>query len=51
MASDVAAETARALTLLNVSYLLDAFGRGQRVPAGTAERTVVEMWERVATGR
>src|SRR3954468_6562194 len=34
------AETARALNLLNVNYLLDAFGREPRVSAETAVRTL-----------
>jgi AcrR family transcriptional regulator len=38
------AETARALNLMNESYLLDAFGREPRVSAGTAAQTLVEIW-------
>jgi TetR/AcrR family transcriptional regulator, ethionamide resistance regulator len=38
------AETARALNLLNVNYLLDAFGREPRVSRETAIRTLVEIW-------
>jgi AcrR family transcriptional regulator len=37
-------ETARALNLLNVNYLLDAFGREPRVSAETAVRTLTEIW-------
>ncbi|MQA74650.1 MAG: TetR family transcriptional regulator [Solirubrobacterales bacterium] len=37
-------ETARALNLLNVSYLLDAFGREPRVSVETAVRTLTEIW-------
>jgi AcrR family transcriptional regulator len=38
------AETARALNLLNTSYLLDAFGREPRVSAETAVQTLTEIW-------
>jgi AcrR family transcriptional regulator len=38
------AETARALNLLNVNYLLDAFGREPRVAPETAVRTLTEIW-------
>ena len=38
------AETARALNLLNTSYLLDAFGREPRVSAETAVQTLTEVW-------
>jgi outer membrane protein TolC len=38
------AETARALNLLNVNYLLDAFGREPRVESETAVRTLTEIW-------
>jgi len=38
------AETARALNLMNVSYLLDAFGREARVSTETAVRTLAEIW-------
>jgi len=38
------AETARALNLLNVNYLLDAFGREPRVSADTAVRTLTVIW-------
>jgi AcrR family transcriptional regulator len=38
------AETARALNLMNVNYLLDAFGREPRVSAETAARTLAEIW-------
>jgi AcrR family transcriptional regulator len=42
-AEDVA-ETARALNLLNTSYLLDAFGREPRVSPETAVRTLTRVW-------
>ena len=38
------AETARALNLLNTSYLLDAFGREPRVSAEAAVQTLTEVW-------
>ncbi len=38
------AETARALNLLNESYLLDAFGRAPRVTAETAVETLTAVW-------
>jgi AcrR family transcriptional regulator len=38
------AETARALNLLNMNYLMDAFGREPRVSAETAVRTLVGIW-------
>jgi AcrR family transcriptional regulator len=38
------AETARALNLLNVNYLLDAFGREPRVSTDTAGRTLAGIW-------
>jgi AcrR family transcriptional regulator len=37
-------ETARALNLMNESYLLDAFGREPRVSAETAVQTLTEIW-------
>src|SRR3954467_2590648 len=37
-------EPARALNLLNVNYLLDAFGREPRVSADTAVRTLTGIW-------
>jgi TetR/AcrR family transcriptional regulator, ethionamide resistance regulator len=40
-------ETARALNLMGVSYLLDAFGREPRVPPETAVQTLTEIWEAV----
>src|SRR3954467_1225035 len=43
------AETARALNLLNVNYLLDAFGREPRVPSETAVRTLVGIWRPLIT--
>jgi AcrR family transcriptional regulator len=44
-------ETARALNLLNTSYLLDAYGHEPRVPVETAERTLSEIWLGVFRGR
>jgi AcrR family transcriptional regulator len=41
------AETARALNLLNVNYLLDAFGREPRVSTETAARTLAAIWTAV----
>jgi AcrR family transcriptional regulator len=41
---DEIAETARALNLLNVNYLLDAFGREPRVSTETAVRTLAGIW-------
>lgn len=38
------AETARALNLMNESYLLDAFGREPRVSSETAVRTLTQIW-------
>jgi AcrR family transcriptional regulator len=38
------AETARALNLMNESYLLDAFGSEPRVSAETAVQTLTEIW-------
>ena len=38
-------ETARALNLLNESYLLDAFGREPRVSVETAVQTLTEVWD------
>ncbi len=38
------AESARALNLLNISYLLDAFGREPRVSPEVAARTLSEIW-------
>ena len=35
---------ARALNLLNESYLLDAFGREPRVSTDTAVQTLTEIW-------
>jgi AcrR family transcriptional regulator len=40
-------QTAHALTLMNESYLLDAFGREPRVSAETAVQTLTEVWEAV----
>src|SRR5947208_4026314 len=46
------AETARALNVMNVNYLLDAFGREPRVSAETAVRTLTGIWSALidATG-
>lgn len=41
------AETARALNLMNESYLLDAFGREPRVSPETAVQTLTEVWDAV----
>jgi AcrR family transcriptional regulator len=41
------AETARALNLLNTSYLVDAFGGEPRVTPETATRTLVAIWNGV----
>jgi AcrR family transcriptional regulator len=38
------AETARALNLMNESYLRDAFGREPRISAETAIQTLTEVW-------
>ena len=38
------AETARALNVMNVNYLLDAFGREPRVSGETAVRTLAGIW-------
>jgi AcrR family transcriptional regulator len=43
-------ETARALNLLNVNYLLDAFGREPRVSAETAVRTLAGIWSALIDG-
>ena len=40
-------ETARALNLMGVSYLLDALGREPRVPPQTAVQTLTMIWEAV----
>jgi TetR/AcrR family transcriptional regulator, ethionamide resistance regulator len=45
-ASDLA-ETARALNMMNVSYLTEAFGREPRVAPETAVRTLAEIWDAV----
>ena len=44
---DEIAETARALNLLNVNYLLDAFGREPRVSREAAVRTLAGIWSAV----
>ena len=41
------AETARALNLMNETYLLDAFGREPRVSPETAVQTLTEIWDAV----
>jgi TetR/AcrR family transcriptional regulator, ethionamide resistance regulator len=41
------AQTARALNLMNESYLLDAFGREPRVSLETAVQTLTEIWDAV----
>jgi AcrR family transcriptional regulator len=41
-------ETARALTLMNVAYLLDCFGEEHRTTPDDAVTTIVEMWSAVA---
>ena len=41
------AETARALNLMNETYLTDAFGREPRVSAETAVQTLAEIWDAV----
>jgi TetR/AcrR family transcriptional regulator, ethionamide resistance regulator len=41
------AEAARALNFMNVSYLLDAFGREPRVTPDVAVQTLTEIWEAV----
>jgi hypothetical protein len=45
--AEAIAETARALNLLNVNYLLDAFGREPRVSTETAVRTLTAIWAAV----
>jgi TetR/AcrR family transcriptional regulator, ethionamide resistance regulator len=42
-------ETARALNLLNASYLLDAFGNKPRVEPEVAVRTLTEIWSGVVS--
>jgi AcrR family transcriptional regulator len=44
-------ETARALNLLNESYLLDAFGREPRVSPESAVATLAEIWAAVLDSR
>jgi AcrR family transcriptional regulator len=44
---DDLAQTARALNLLNESFLLDTFGREARVSPETAVQTLTEIWESV----
>ena len=41
------AETARALNLMNETYLTDTFGREPRVPPELAVRTLTEIWDAV----
>ncbi len=40
-------EIAHALNLLNVAYLLDAFGREPRVSVQSAVRTLTQIWSAV----
>jgi AcrR family transcriptional regulator len=40
-------ETVRALNLMNVTYLTDAFGREPRVAPETAVRTLTDIWDAV----
>ena len=40
-------QTARALNLMNETYLLDAFGREPRVTPETAVQTLTEIWDAV----
>jgi TetR/AcrR family transcriptional regulator, ethionamide resistance regulator len=47
--ADEIAEIARALNLLNTSYLLDAFGRDPRISGEAAVRTLSEIWLAVVT--
>jgi AcrR family transcriptional regulator len=44
-------EVARALNLLNASYLLDAFGREPRIDSATAVRTLTAIWTGVIFGQ
>jgi TetR/AcrR family transcriptional regulator, ethionamide resistance regulator len=44
-------QTARALNLLNESYLLHVFGRESRVSAATAVQTLTELWVAALSGR
>jgi AcrR family transcriptional regulator len=44
-------QTARALNLLNESYLLDAYGREPKVPTDVAARTLSQIWESVVGAR
>jgi AcrR family transcriptional regulator len=41
------AETARALNLMNETYLTDTFGREPRVPPEVAVQTLTEIWDAV----
>jgi AcrR family transcriptional regulator len=41
------AETSRALNIMGVNYLLDAYGREPRIPPETAVQTLTEIWEAV----
>jgi TetR/AcrR family transcriptional regulator, ethionamide resistance regulator len=41
------AETARALNLMNETYLTDVFGREARVPPEVAVQTLTEIWDAV----
>jgi AcrR family transcriptional regulator len=42
------AQTARALTFLNVGYLLDSFGSAPRVSPEVATTTILELWRAAA---
>jgi AcrR family transcriptional regulator len=44
-------ETARALTLMNVAYLLDCFGEEHRTTPDEAVTTIVDMWSAVGGHR
>ena len=44
LSEDEISETARALNLMNVNYLLDAFGREPRVSTDTAVRALARIW-------
>jgi AcrR family transcriptional regulator len=43
------AQTARALTFLNVGYLLDSFGSKPRVTPEAATTTILELWRAAAS--
>ncbi len=46
--ADEMREPARALTLMNVAYLLDCFGEEHRTTPDAAVATIVEIWSAVA---